>query len=282
MRIRNTTLMRAALFCTWCGIAPATAAQNGIPNFTSTEYGWVMNGALGFRAIPGVQPPVGVDPRYPQSARGTQAGDMERMGDAENSNLQDWAKEIMRKFNQDVLQGHRAFIAQSRCWPGGTPGQLLFVGEPLYFIQTPNEVWILWQREQQVRRIYLNVPHSRNPKPSWFGESVGHYENDELVVDTIGFLNKHPFDFLDNWRTPHTDQLHVVERFKTINNGNGLQATVTVEDPGTFYKPWSGMYQWRKVNEPMLESVCAENNSAFEQFFGLKEYPMPEAKTSDF
>ena len=56
--------------------------------------------------------------------------------------------------------GHRAFSAQARCWPGGTPGQLLFPAEPFFFIQTPKEVWIIWQRQQEVRRIYLNDPHS--------------------------------------------------------------------------------------------------------------------------
>jgi hypothetical protein len=58
-----------------------------------------------------------------------------------------------------------------------------------------------------VRRIYFNVPHLVDAKPSWFGESVGHYENGDLVVDTINFLDKHEFDFVDNWRTPHTKDI---------------------------------------------------------------------------
>jgi hypothetical protein len=189
----------------------------------------------------------------------------------------------MRKYNQDVLNGHRAFSSQSRCWPGGTPGQLLFPAEPIFFVQTSKEVWIIWQRQQEVRRIYLNVPHSRNPKPSWFGESVGHYENGELVIDTIGFLDRHEFDFVDNWRTPHTKDLHVVERWKLIDGGKGIEAAVTVDDPGTFNAPWSGTARWQKVDRgTMLESICAENNDAFEKYFGLMEYRMPEAKTPDF
>jgi len=209
---------------------------------------------------------------------------MERMSDAENPNLKPWAQELMRKYNQDVLHGHRAFSSQSRCWPGGTPGQLLFPAEPIYFIQTPKEVWIIWQRQQEVRRIYLDVPHSVDRKPSWFGESVGHYENGELVVDTVGFLDKHEFDFVDNWRTPHTKDMHVVERFQLIDGGRGLEAMVTVEDPGTFNQPWSGMVRWQRVNRgPIGESICAENNEAFEKYFvNLKEYPMPTAKTPDF
>jgi hypothetical protein len=119
--------------------------------------------------------------------------------------------------NELVRDGQRAFGAMSRCWSGG-PAQLLFTAEPLYFIQTPQEVWILWQRDDLVRRIYLNREHSLNLKPSWFGESVGHYENGELVIDTIGFT-EHPYSFVDNWRTPHTKDLHVVERWKLMDGG---------------------------------------------------------------
>ena len=261
----------------------AGAQESAIPNFTSIDSGWLLAGGIDFRPVAGAVAPVSFDPAYPQVGTGNQRGVMERMSDAENANLKPWAKESMRKYNQDVLNGHRAFSSQSRCWPGGTPGQLLFPAEPIFFIQTPKEVWIIWQRQQEVRRIYLNQQHSRNPKPSWFGESVGHYENGELVVDTVGFLDRHEFDFVDNWRTPHTKDMHVVERWKLINGGNGIQATVTVDDPGTFNQPWSGTAQWRKVNQgTMLETVCAENNVAFEKYFGLMEYPMPEAKASDF
>ena len=79
------------------------------------------------------------------------------------------------------------FAAQARCYPGGVPGQLLFPFEPVYFVQTPKEVWMMWQRDHMVRRVFLTDKHSANLKPSWFGESIGHYENgDTLVVDTIG------------------------------------------------------------------------------------------------
>ena len=79
----------------------------------------------------------------------------------------------------------------------------------------------------QVRHIYLNVPHSANPKPSWYGESVGHYEGgDTLVIDTIGQTDR---TFADNYRTPHSEKLHVTERFHLTNDGKNLQAD----------KPWS-------------------------------------------
>ncbi len=260
----------------------AVAQDNAIPNLASAEFGWLLQGGIDYRPIPGKVAPISFDPAYPQ-APGNQRGVMERMSDAENKNLKPWAQEEMRKYNQDVLDGHRAFTAQARCWPGGTPGQLLFPAEAFFFIQTPKEVWMYWQRQQEVRRIYLNVPHATDRKPSWFGESVGHYENGELVVDTVNFLDKAEFDFVDNWRTPHTKDLHVMERFKLTNGGKGLEATVTVDDPGTFNQPWSGTVRWQKVDRRMEESICAENNDAFEKYFSnLKEYPMPQAKAADF
>jgi len=264
------------------GIAADAGAQENIPNFSSITSGWLLNGGIDFRPVEGKQAPIAHDPAYPPSGPGNQRGVMERMGDAENANLTDWAKGIMRKYNKDVLDGHRAFSSQSRCWPGGVPGQLLFPAEPIFFVQTPKEVWIMWQRDQHVRRIYLNQQHSRNIKPSWNGESVGRYENGELVIDTIGFI-EHEFGFVDNWRTPHTKDMHVVERWRVVDNGNAIEATVTVDDPGAFKQPWTGRVRWEKVNRgKMLESICAENNGGFETLFNLREYRMPEAKTPDF
>jgi hypothetical protein len=274
---KTSLLCSAALIASVAaGIAAeAGTPENAIPNFTSADFGWQLTTFLDFRPIEGKVAPVGADPSY-SPGRG-----IERLSDAENPNLTPWAAAQMRMHNDLVRNGHRAFSAQSRCWPGGGPGQLLFVAEPVFFIQTPQEVWIIWQRNQQVRRVYLDRGHSENPKPSWFGESVGHYENGELVVDTVGFV-EHRYSFVDNYRTPHTKDLHVVERWKIADGGNAVEATVTVKDPGAFNAPWSGMARWQKVNRPMIESICAENNLNYERFFKLKEYPMPEAKTPDF
>ena len=205
---------------------------------------------------------------------------IERLADDQNSNLSPWAAAQIRVHNDLVKKGHRAFSAQSRCWPGGTPGQLLFL-QPVYFVQTAQEVVMIWERDHQVRRVYLNREHSENPKPSWFGESVGRYENGELVIDTVGFI-EHPLSFVDNFTTPHTKDLHVVERWKISNDGNALEAIVTVDDPGAFKTAWSGTIRWQKANRPMAEWACAENNLGYEQAFALQEYPMPVANTPDF
>jgi hypothetical protein len=130
---------------------------------------------------------------------------------------------------------------------------------------------------QTVRRIYLNVPHSKNVKPSWYGESVGHYENgDTLVVDTIGLSDR---TFVDGYRTPHTTKLHVVERFKITNGGKTLDASFTADDPGTFYKPWGARRARDRVVALFEETLCQLNNDdVFHQGFD----PVPTADHPDF
>jgi hypothetical protein len=103
---------------------------------------------------------------------------------------------------------------------------------------------MIFSGDHQVRRVYLDVPHSGNPNPSWYGESIGHYEGDTLVIDTIGQNGK---SFVDNFRTPHTEKLHVVERWKMVDGGQAMVVSFTVEDPDSFYSPWSGMRRYRRV-----------------------------------
>jgi hypothetical protein len=271
--MKTAFLCGVALIASIAAVAPQSQNEaKVIPNFASAEFGWQVSSGLNFLSIPGTLAPVG---RAPAEKGG------EQIGDAGNPNLTAWAAQRMRTLGDLVRQGHRAFSAQSRCWPGGVPGQLLFFAEPVYFIQKPSEVWIIWERDHFVRRVYLNREHSSHVNPSWFGESVGHYENGELVVDTIG-LAEHQYSFVDGYSTPHTKELHVVERFKIANDGNTLEAAFTVDDPGAFRAPWSGLVRFEKTNHPIEEWACAENNLGYEQLLKLREYPMPVASKPDF
>src|SRR5262245_38566901 len=126
-----------------------------------------------------------LDPTYPV-LNGTQP--TARIANSKDPILKPWAAAAVQATNDEILQGKRQlpFVAQSRCWPGGVPGQLIYPFEPLYFVQTPTQVWMIWQRDHMVRRVHLTDKHSSDVKPSWFGEPIGHYENgDTLVVDTI-------------------------------------------------------------------------------------------------
>jgi hypothetical protein len=140
---------------------------------------------------------------------------------------------------------------------------------------------MIWGQDFQLRHVFLNVPHSAKPKSSWYGESVGHYENgDTLVVDTIGLNDR---TYIDNFRTPHTDRLHVVERFTLAKSGDQMEVTVHVEDPGAFTMPWNAITRYRRdergAEVPLHEMVCAENN---EDHFNQGLVPIPQAGKADF
>jgi hypothetical protein len=254
-----------------------------IPRFgPDVATAWQVNHADGDDYIPPASGPgpVTYDPAHPFIPT-VPDGPLQptyRIADVTNPILRPWAAEQMRKSNEEVLNGKIPYVARERCWPAGTPAYVL---EPPFnitvFIETGKEILIVHQQDAQIRRIFLNVPHSKNPKPSWTGESVGHYEGDELVVDTIGFNDK---TFVDNYRTPHTEKLHVVERFKLLNGGNVLQDTITVEDPGAFNMPWSAVQRWRRTNRGPIEEIsCAENN---ESFYNYDVRPIPQADKPDF
>jgi hypothetical protein len=159
----------------------------------------------------------------------------------------------------------------------GVPTYLLNPAQPTFILQEPKRITMLWQMDQQVRHIYMDVPHSANPKPSWYGESVGHWEGDTLVVDTIGQNTK---TFIDNYRTPHSDRLHVVERFHLIEGGEKLQADITIEDPAVLKQPLHVVHQWRKVQGVLTESRCADGEMV--NPFGQRAEQIPIAPKADF
>jgi hypothetical protein len=259
-----------------------TPANDKIPNLASINFAWLAMGVHWFDPPPGLgRGPVRQDPAYHYHSNVDGPGQVTPdIGYTKDPVLKPWAAKQMQESNEEVLTGKRGlpFAAQSVCYPGGVPGQLLTPAEPFYFIQKPEEVWMIWQRDHMVRRIYLTDKHSEDVKPSWFGESIGHYESDgTLVIDTIGLSA--PNSYLDWYRTPHTEKEHVVERFRLINNGNGLEVLVTVEDPDTFNEPLHMIQRWRKVPNQMRETVCAENNG---DHFGKNLFPIPQADKPDF
>jgi hypothetical protein len=264
--------------------APAPAQESApvkIPALASVDFAWLSFGVHWFDPPPGVgRGPIRQDPAFAYHGNADGPGQVTPdLGNTKDPVLKPWAAKQMQESNDEVLSGKRGlpFAAQSTCHPGGVPGQLMIPAEPFYFIQTPKEVWMIWQRDHMVRRIYMSDRHSY-AKPSWFGESIGRYESDgTLVVDTIGLSTRN--SFIDWYRTPHTEKEHVVERYKTSADGRTLEALVMVDDPDTFNEPLHMVQRWRKVKNQMLETVCAENNV---DPFGLNLFPMPQADKPDF
>ncbi len=272
----------------WTSSETAAAPSTAIPDFSSGTKSWVLTNGTQFYKVPGDTGPGPIDDKnYPNGEFAKLGGGgtrtVNRIADTSNPILKPWAKKLMDIANARVAAGGIPFVDDSRCWLGGVPSILLFPGEAIVFLQTPKEVYILSKRDAQVRRIYLNVPHSKDPGYSWTGESVGHYENgDTLVVDTIGLDDKGP---LDRYRTPHTKLMHVIERYQINKGGKGIEVTFTVDDPGTFTMPWKGKVDFVAGATPRSdhweEDICADNGDGY-GFSPDELVPAPHADKPDF
>src|SRR5437763_9263284 len=279
----------------------APAAGAAPPNFApNASVGW-YNYSRQFIAPASGPGPVQQDHEHPYVSnddfRVTGKQPTEQLADLSNPILQPWAREVVRKRDELVLAGKPANPPPASCWPVGVPGFLLRpMTEPMYFIQTPNVVVMILSSKQEIRHIYLTDKHSPNVKPSWYGESIGRYEGNTLVVDTIGIDER---TWVDGFGTPHTKDLHVIERFHLIEDGAVLEANVRVEDPGAFTMPWSGIQRFRQYEAavrqmpieriaqlasapegPLRELICADNPNSF--FPGTSALPIPQAVVPDF
>jgi hypothetical protein len=144
------------------------------------------------------------------------------------------------------------------CLPAGVPR---YTGTPYPFqiIQLPDRVVILYEGASHMYRVILmNAEHSKDPDPTWLGESVGHWEgNDTLVIDTVGFNGRTWLDYVGH---PASDQLHVIERLKRPDYRT-LVYEATIEDPKYYTKPWTTSFNVKfEPGWEIKEYVCLENN----------------------
>jgi len=287
----------------WPAFAGATESRAQIPDLGRAGYGWFSIGDDLLPPSSGAGPVVS-DPAHPYRSNTSGRQPTFRVADVSNPVLQPWVVERLKQTNARTLSGKVPFNARERCWPAGVPGFEVFtLLRPVYFLQSPTEVVIVNEGDNQVRHVHLNVPHSKIPKPSWYGESVGHYENgDTLVVDTVGFNDK---TFIDNYLTPHTTRLHVVERFKLGEGGNAhpagttaediprfkategggktLEVSITVDDPGAFTRAWTGVQVYRLEFEGgWEETICGENNATAHFAYENDVVPIPQSAKPDF
>ena len=257
--------------------APLASAQQSEapPDFSSANFGWVT--MRNITPMPGSPPPVGQEPGRPLVNNNTGAQPTFPYADLNNPNLTPFALDGLKKANAMSDSGFAMYSRASRCWSVGVPAALNTPVQPIFFVQTPKEITTISQGDQIIRHIYMNVPHSANPKPSWYGESVGHFEGDTLVVDTIAQDTR---TFIDNFRTPHGDKLHVVERYHLAEGGKTLDVQVMIEDPASFIRPVNLLMHYRKAQGGIIESRCADGESL--NPFGQKEEPIPVANRPDF
>jgi hypothetical protein len=273
----GSKLLLAGLLAGMCTGAALAQSPPRMLDLSSGNTAWISEGTE-WDAVPGGPQPVKFDPKFPYVPNNTGKQPTFRVADLSNPNLTDFAKAELKKSNDMVHSGFAMYAREARCWASGIPVYLLNPAQPTYFLQTPKKITMVWQMDQQVRHVHMDVPHSANPKPTWYGESVGRYEGDTLVIDTIGLNGK---AHIDNYRTPATDKTHVVERYRLIEDGQKLEAHVTITDPTVLKQPLQVVHRWRKVNQPIIESRCAdgEMNNPFEQ---QRVEPLPTAMRPDF
>jgi hypothetical protein len=229
----------------------------------------------------------------------------ERMmvGDYNSPILKPWAAAIVKEKGEISRSGSAFPTAHNQCWP--EPPPYIMGNKQMQMLQKPDEIVLMYSHGGQVRHVRLNANHPTHVTPSWYGDSVGHYEGNTLVVDTIGVVVK-PLSTMDRYGTPHTDALHVVERYRLIDpnsttaeskpsgaaffggaddildrnyKGPALEIVFTVEDPGTFTAPWSGVVIYRRALGSFIEDVCVDS---VHDYITGRDAAVPRAKTTLF
>jgi hypothetical protein len=250
------------------------AQTSAVPDFTGTwTRKWVTAGTYD-------APPSGPGPvMIAQEHHGhlDAGGPNAWIADYNNPILKPEARERVKHVTEEEIAHHPHRENQSLCLPMGVP-EILNLRDNMWMLQAPsgNEIAFVYSRDNQVRHVYLNVEHSKDPPKTWYGESVGRYEGDTLVVDTIGLSDKAE---TDRFGTPHSDQIHVVERYRLSDDRQILEVLFTVDDPKFFTTVWSGRADYRRNARIYGETVCAEGN----QSTGVSEaLPIPTAAKPDF
>jgi hypothetical protein len=170
--------------------------------------------------------------------------------------LQPWAMQIMARREEALKIGKPLPTNTAMCRPDGMP-TVIEIPYTFEFVRAPTRTYILYEADYQSRRIRMNSTHPAGLKPGWYGDSIGYWEGETLVIDTIGLnaLGQINWDGI-----PHTEALHIVERY-TVTAPRSLELKMTLTDPGTLTGPWTITKHFRKLNENrLLEYVCAQNN----------------------
>jgi len=285
--------------------APAvSAAQSAvsIPDFSGI---W-SHAALGFE-----NPISGPGPVRNRSRTAAGASNFNLLvGDYTNPILKPHAAEMVKKLGEISLAGRVFPDPDNQCLLQPVP--YIFWNFEIQLLQQPDKVTIVYPHDMDFRQVRMNQPHPAKVLPSAHGDSVGHYESDTLVIDTVG-IKVGRYTMIDRFGTPYTEALHVVERYRLLDyeaakeaqerghkewplvgayavdpnyRGKGLQLEFTVEDDGVFTTPWSATITYRRAGHTdWQERVCAENVEHYYtggQYYSDKEARIPTADKPDF
>jgi hypothetical protein len=171
--------------------------------------------------------------------------------------LQPWAEKLTKeRMSKDD--------PEANCMPTGVPRQAPY---PWRIMESPDLIVFLFEGNiHSYRQIFMNrKEHPKDPNPTWYGDSIGRWEGDTLVIDSIGFNDKFWFDFAAH---PHTEKLHVIERFTRPDLGH-LEYTATIDDPGAYTKPFTMHgHSALQQGEELMEYICQENNKDVSHIVG--------------
>ncbi len=183
----------------------------------------------------------------------TRVRDMAAGAPAGTIQMRPWAEEL---YSVRASGAVSHLEPDANCLPQGTP-KINTAPAPWKLIQYPDRVVILYEAFTQWRQIFLDGrPLPKDPNPTWFGYSVGHWEGDDLVVETTGFNGR---VWLDQLGHPSTEQMHVTERFHRKNFGN-LDIEVTIDDPVAYKQPFTVVQPFRyEADTELIEFICSEN-----------------------
>jgi hypothetical protein len=256
------------------GWGRAAAPAASIPDFS----GWWIH-----PSIPGFEPLAsGPTSLTNRSRRDGMNNILQLVGDYTNPILKPEAAATVKKLGEMSIDHFGFHNPRNQCWPNGVP---FLLSLSVQMFQQPDQITMIYQVDHQVRHVRMNAQHPAQVTPSWYGDSVGHYEGDMLVIDTVG-IKVGPFAMVDWYGTRQTPALHVVERYRLIDydaakeglerdakenfraqpgnmdanyRGTYLQLLFTVEDPNVFTTPWSATVTYGHPAVDWLEAVCAEN-----------------------
>jgi len=166
------------------------------------------------------------------------------------------------------------------CLPPGVPRIYI---QPFLFeiVETPGRVLELFEFDHHLRQIFTDGrKHPRDPDLTWMGDSIGWYEGDTLVIDSVGFNDK---TWIDRGGLPHSDQLHLTERIRPPTP-ESLEIKFTIDDPKTYTETWQGYRNFKlRPSWNLEEFICADNADYNEEFInksGAYTSPKPATKSA--
>jgi hypothetical protein len=158
---------------------------------------------------------------------------------------------------------------EANCLPSGVPRGSPY---PWRIVQQPGYYFILYEGNiHSYRQIFMDGrKHPADPDPTWFGHSIGRWEGQTWVVDTVGFNDRFWFDYVGH---PHTEKLHTIERYTRVDAGN-MTIEVTIDDPGAYAKPFTTQGRARiMAGTELMEYICQEDNYDLEHISGPAKGP---------